>query len=161
MALILKTAKIFAVLIYLSVTLSACSAYMAANQPGQKNFNVLKPGTQRNVVIAELGKPIYTELVPGGKKDIFKFVQGYHGGVRAGRAVAHGAASVMTLGLWEVIGTPVEGYMNGTELSVEVNYDASDQVTKVVPLKGKEEIDRNIADVNKPPAKKSEEKTGF
>ena len=130
-----------------AIWISGCSAYMAANQPPPKNFAVLKQGTQRSLVIAELGTPVHSEAGPTGKKDIYKFTHGYHGAVRAGRAVAHGAASVATLGLWEVIGTPLEGYANGTELSVEVRYDANDQVAQVVPLKGAEEINRNLADL--------------
>lgn len=120
---------------------------MAANQPPPKNFAVLKQGTQRSLVIAELGTPVHSEDGAAGKKDIYKFTHGYHSGVRAGRAVAHGAASVATLGLWEVIGTPLEGYANGSQLSVEVHYDANDQVAQVVPLKGAEEINRNLADL--------------
>jgi len=118
---------------------------MAANQPGQKNFQLLKPGTARGLVIGEFGSPIHTEIAPDGtKRDIFKFVQGYHDGVKAGRAIGHGVASVATLGLWEVIGTPTEGYFSGSEVSVQVSYDAADQVTNVVPLKGIEEIERNL-----------------
>jgi len=136
-----------ALLLVVAIYFSGCSAYMAANQPPPKNFAVLKQGTQRSLVIAELGTPVHSEVATTGKKDIYKFTHGYHGAVRAGRAVAHGAASVATLGLWEVIGTPIEGYANGTELSVEVHYDANDQVAQVVPLKGAEEINRNLADL--------------
>lgn len=133
---------LFAALVAVTL-LSGCSAYMAANQPAAKNFAVLKQGTPRGAVIAELGKPIHSE--PG--MDIYKFTHGYDGAVRAGRAVFHGAASVATLGLWEVIGTPIEGHANGTELSVEVHYDIDNRVSKVVPLKGAEEINRNMADL--------------
>ena len=123
---------------------------MAAKQPAQKNFQVLKVGTPRNVVIAEFGTPVHSEADPAGKKDIYKFIQGYHGAVRAGRAVGHAVASVATLGLWEVVGTPIEGYANGTELSIEVRYDAEDKVAEVVPLKGVDEVRRNL---NPPPPK--------
>lgn len=144
----------------LSLSVGGCSAYMAANQPGKKNFNVLKAGTPRPEVIAELGKPLSTEVVHGRKNDIFKFVQGYDPEVRAGRAVVHGAASVMTLGLWEVIGTPVEGHFKGTELSIQVQYDPQDRVAQVVPLKGKEEVDSELAKTMKPKPKPQEDQ-GF
>ena len=136
-----------AFVLVVAIWISGCSAYMAANQPPPKNFAVLKQGTQRSLVIAELGTPVHSEAGTIGKKDIYKLTHGYHGAVRAGRAVAYGAASVATLGLWEVLGTPIEGYANGTELSVEVHYDANDQVAQVVPLKGAEEINRNLADL--------------
>lgn len=127
-----------------SVLFGGCSAYMAANQPGQKDFSVFKTGTPRDRVLAEFGTPKHSEVVGGRKSDIFTFTQGYHGAVKAGRAVAHGVASVATLGLWEIIGTPIEGHMNGSELSVRVDYDAADQVASVASLKGDEEVARNL-----------------
>lgn len=117
-----------------------CSVYMAANQPGQKDLSLLSKGQPRSKLLAEFGTPIHTEMKDGQRKDIFTFTQGYHGGVRAGRAILHGVADVATLGLWEVVGTPTEGYMNGTQLSAEVTYDAQDVVANVVPLRGTEEI---------------------
>ena len=47
-------------------------------------------------------------------------MQGYRKGVKVARAIGHGAADVMTLGLWEVVGRPTE---------------ASDRSEQVVPLK--------------------------
>ena len=79
---------------------------------------------------------LHTENRPEGKVDFYKFVQGYHGGVKAGRAIFHGAADVFTLGLWEVLGTPIEGYADGTEVKLEVYYDESDKVKSVNVLSG-------------------------
>lgn len=131
-----------------------CSVYMAANQPGQKDLSVLTKGQPRAKLIAELGQPVNSEIKDGVRKDIFTFTQGYHGGVRAGRAVLHGVADVATLGLWEAVGTPTEGYMNGTQLSAEVIYDAQDVVATVIPLKGAEEISSgtNIPQPSRPAA---------
>lgn len=98
--------------------LQGCSAYMAANQPGQKDFTVFKTGTPRGRVIAEFGSPTHTSDSGDRKSDIFTFVQGYNGFVKAGRAIGHGVVSIATLGIWEVIGTPVEGYLSGSQLSV-------------------------------------------
>jgi hypothetical protein len=125
--------------------LSGCSAYMAANQPGPKDLSLFTKGTPRAKLIAEFGSPINTEIKEGVRRDIFKFTHGYAAGVRAGRAILHGAADVVTLGLWEVVGTPAEGYLNGTQLSAEVIYDNQDAVAKVIPLSGEEELQRNMA----------------
>lgn len=130
-----------------TLALCACSAYMAANQPGPKDLSLLKAGTPRSKLIAEFGSPINSETKNGVRKDIFKFTHGYHAGVRAGRAVLHGAADVATLGLWEVVGTPTEGYLNGTQLSAEVTYDAQDVAVSIVPLAGEDEIKK----ANEPP----------
>lgn len=124
----------------MAVSGAGCSAYMAANQPGQKDLSLMSPGQPRARLIAEFGTPIHTEVKDGVRRDIFQWKQGYHGGVKAGRAVGHAVASVATLGLWEVVGTPVEGHFNGSDLSAEVTYDSEDRVAKIVPLKGEQEI---------------------
>ena len=133
------------VLVCVVPVLAGCSAYMAANQPGPKDLSLLTKGTPRGKLIAEFGSPINTEVKDGARKDIFKFTHGYDAGVRAGRAVFHGAADVLTLGLWEVVGTPTEGYLNGSQLSAEVTYDPQDNVATVVPLTGEDELKRGMA----------------
>jgi hypothetical protein len=133
------------VIIGMVTLVSGCSAYMAANQPGPKDLSLFTKGTPRGKLIAEFGAPINTETKNGVRKDIFKFTHGYDAGVRAGRAIFHGAADVVTLGLWEVVGTPAEGYMNGTQLSAEVTYDTQDNVAVMVPLAGEEELKRGVA----------------
>lgn len=132
--------------------LVGCSAYMAANQPGPKDLSLLNKGTPRAKLIAEYGAPVHSETKDGTRRDIFKFKHGYHGGVKAARAVAHGAATVATLGLWEIVGTPTEGYLNGTELSAEVQYDPADTVALVKPLTGEDEIARAIGPAGGVPA---------
>jgi len=124
----------------LAPSLAGCSVYMAANQPDKKDMGVLKAGTPRSMVLAELGTPVETTTRGGAKVDLFTFTQGYSGLEKGGRAVLHGAADVFTLGLWEVVGTPIEGYANGTKVSVEITYDREDRVVKVVPIRGQEVI---------------------
>ena len=124
--------------IFLVLVCSGCSVYMAANQPGAKDLSLLNKGQPRAKLIAEFGQPIHSELKDGVRKDIFQRQQGYHSGVRAG----HATANVATLGLREVVGTPVEGYMNGTQLSAEVAYDRDDRGASITPLKGERDHDR-------------------
>lgn len=119
-----------------------CSVYMAANQPDKKDIGVLKAGTPRSAVLAEFGTPIETSMRNGAKVDIFTFTQGYSGVEKGGRAVLHGAADVLTLGLWEVVGTPIEGYANGTKVSIEITYDHEERLAKVVPLRGQEVLEQ-------------------
>jgi outer membrane protein assembly factor BamE (lipoprotein component of BamABCDE complex) len=121
-------------------SLAGCSVYMAANQPDKKDMGVLKAGTPRSAVLAEFGTPVETTTRGGAKVDLFTFTQGYSGLEKGGRAVLHGAADVFTLGLWEVVGTPIEGYANGTKVSVEITYDREDRVVKVVPIRGQEAV---------------------
>ena len=116
---------------------SGCSVYMAAKKPDKKDLSVFDKGTERAYVIAECGQPVYTEAMDGKKrKDIFVFIQGYSDGEKAGRAIVHGAADVLTLGLWEIVATPIESVEDGTQVKVEVCYDEADRVDYVKILEG-------------------------
>ena len=120
----------------------ACSVYMAANQPDEKDVSVFNVGTPRMHVIAEAGRPMYSEKnADGTLTDTFVFVQGYSSGSKGGRAVFHTAADVLTLGLWEVIGTPVEMTADGTEVKVQVEYDANEKVQNIIALAGEEALE--------------------
>jgi hypothetical protein len=110
---------------------SGCSVYMAAKQPAKKNLTVLKPGTPRSSVLAELGAPRSSRLVDLLRKDWFVFTQGYSKEARAGRAFAHGTLDIATSGLWELAGTPTEALLNGKKMSFEVTYDHLDRVLSV------------------------------
>ena len=114
---------------------SGCSVFMAAKQPDAKNVSLLKVGTPRALLLAEFGLPVVSETRDGHKYEIFKFVDGYSAGAKAGRAVFHGAADVLTLGIWEVVGTPTEGVFDGDELVYQVRYDDKDVADEVIPLK--------------------------
>ena len=120
--------------------MSGCSVYMAAKQPDQKNLHILDQGTPRSNVIAELGQPIYTKNEDGKTCDVHSFVQGYSTGAKVGRAVFHGAADVLTLGIWEVAGTPIEAVADGTPIKVEVYYDEKNCVTLIKPIQGEDEL---------------------
>ena len=115
-----------------------CSVYMAAKQPEKKNIDLFRIGTPRSMLLAEFGLPVVSEVREDGKKyEIYTFTHGYSGASRTGRAVFHGAADVITLGLWEVVGTPVEGAFDGTEMAYEVRYDENDKIDQVILLKKK------------------------
>jgi hypothetical protein len=115
--------------------LAGCSVYMAAKQPDAKNIDLLAVGTPRSLMLAEFGMPTVSETRNGRKYEIFKFVNGYSAGAKAGRAVFHGAADVLTLGLWEVVGTPTEGIFSGDEMAFRVRYDSDERIDEVVVLK--------------------------
>ena len=122
-------------LMYFMLLSSGCAVFMAAKQPDKKNVDLFKIGTHRSMLLAEFGMPTVSEMRDGKKHEIYKFVQGYSAGAKAGRAVFHGAADVLTLGLWEVIGTPVEGTFSGDEMAYEVSYDNDSRVDEVIALK--------------------------
>ena len=111
--------------------LSGCSVYKAVNQPEKKNLSVLSSGTPRIQVIAELGAPVWSGEKNGEKVDLFTFKQGYSKGAKTGRALFHGAADVLTIGMWEVVGTPIETVAAGTDMKVEITYDSEEKVKNV------------------------------
>jgi hypothetical protein len=78
-----------------------------------------------------------SETRSGRKYEIFKFVQRYSTGAKAGRALAHGAADVATFGLWDVVGTPTEAIFSGDEMAYEVSYDQDNKVDEVTTLRNK------------------------
>ena len=114
--------------------LSGCAVSMAIEQPHKKNMEVLAVGTPRRNVIAELGRPVSTRWVNERRVEVFRFVQGYSKGARAGRALAHGTADFFTAGFWEVAATPAEGYFSGEALAYEVLYDEASRVLKTRPI---------------------------
>lgn len=123
------------VLVIVCVLVTGCSVFMAAKQPDLKNEELFKVGTPRSALLAEFGNPISSEIKDGKKCEIYKFIQGYSTGAKAGRAIFHGVADVLTLGIWEVIGTPTEGVFSGDEKVYEVMYDDSDRIMQVTALK--------------------------
>jgi len=118
-----------------SVVLSGCAVVMAAKQPDYKNVDLFKVGTPRGALLGEFGHPTATDTKPDGTKcDTFSFTQGYSGGAKAGRAFAHGIADLLTLGLWEVIGTPTEAIFSGSTVGYQACYDKEDRVQTVILL---------------------------
>ena len=117
------------------MAISGCSVFMAAKQPEKKDIDLLQEGVTRTQLISEFGAPVISEYKNGKRFEIFKFVQGYSTGVKAGRAFLHGAANVATLGLWELVGTPTEITFSGDDMAFQVQYDESDVVEEVVIIK--------------------------
>lgn len=123
------------VIIMLVLIGSGCSVFMAGKQPDLKNEDLFKVGTHRSALLAEFGNPISSETKNGDKCEVYKFVQGYSTGAKVGRAVGHGVADVLTLGLWEIVGTPTEATFNGDEKCYEVTFDENDRIKQVTALK--------------------------
>ena len=125
----------FTALLILLVSISGCSVFMAAKQPEKKDVSLLKEGTSRAMLISEFGAPLISEYRDGKRFEIFKFTQGYSTGAKAGRAFLHGAANVVTLGLWELVGTPTEITFSGDDMAFQVRYDENDIVDEIALIK--------------------------
>jgi hypothetical protein len=128
-------------IILLAITLlmlSGCAVFMAASSPKEKDTNLFAIGTSRSYLIAEFGGPISSnyDRETGYKVEVFKFKQGYSTANNVSRAIFHGVADVFTLGLWEIIGTPAELIIDGSDMAYEVEFDDLDKVVRVHSLSG-------------------------
>jgi len=115
---------------------SGCSVAMAASGKPDPNLSVIRVGASRGEVELQLGNPVASTHTPGGyRTDIYEYKIGAQ--ASPGRAVAHGVMDVLTVGLWEVIGTPVEATQLGTKYRITLAYDENDRVLAVnAPVTG-------------------------
>jgi hypothetical protein len=114
---------------------------MAAHQPDRKDMEVIRPGVHQSVVHSELGTPIWSGNENDCFVEIYRFTQGYSKGAKTGRAVFHATADVLTIGLWEIVGTPAEAIANGTKMTVKISYDDNLYATKVEVSKDKQDTE--------------------
>ena len=124
----------YLLIIFISLFLTNCATEQALNQPVKKDLSVFTIGTDRELVLLEIGTPAETIIKDGVKYDLFSFVQGYSKGARIARASGHLLAEISTLGLWGLVGTPIEQSYNGKVLGYKVTYDKNDKVFKVEKL---------------------------
>ena len=121
--------KVF--ILSVAILIIGCTAtQQAAMQPTEKDLSVLDPGTSRDIVIIEFGAPAETKIENGKRIDLYSFVQGYSRGTRTARVAGHATAEIMTLGLWSLVGTPIEQNYNGTIMGYKVYYTEDDFVEK-------------------------------
>lgn len=110
-----------------------CSMFMAMHGKRDANVGALSIGQDRAIVLANIGQPSKTVTTDDGRVDVFELQRG--NAPSGGRALAHGAIDLFTLGLWEVIGTPIEA-MQGESYTLTIEYDKQDKVKKVFTGEG-------------------------
>ena len=124
----IQNSMIVPCLILLALSISGCSVGMALSGKEAKDVSVLSTGAHRDSVIAKIGPP-QTSITEadGSLVDTWDVVKG--NAPSAGRAVAHGVMDFMTLGLWEVVGTPVEMVAGVEKHTIyTVRYDSENKV---------------------------------
>lgn len=118
---------------------AGCSAHMAATGGGKRDLDVLSPGTPRDMVLAEIGTPVSSASDDGGSFDLFRFERKRSTASNTGRAILYGTAAVFTLGLSEVIATPLEGAVGSAgTMSLKTYYDDSNNLSRALVQDGGE-----------------------
>lgn len=102
---------------------SACSVGLALEGEKQPDLSVLKVGAEKTVIEGQLGPPKSEALLADGRTQS-TYVYEVGNEPSGGRAAVHAGMDVLTLGLWELFGTPLEA-MQGNEMRLIVTYDAA------------------------------------
>ena len=132
-----KSIKAVPIALVMGLMLSSCAVGMAASGGKSYNFNVLVPGADRSVVVAEFGTPALTDTDEAGRKyDVFSVREGSSGAARFFRAFFYAITDIATLGLTEILWTPLEGGLGrGSDVQYKVIYNKRNKVSEYFSLK--------------------------
>ncbi|MGL5936103.1 MAG: hypothetical protein ACRCZI_10850 [Cetobacterium sp.] len=120
--------KVIISVLSFTIMLQGCSAVMAASGTKEANLSALNRGDSRSMVLAKVGQQP-TRVVNDGK-DIMEIYELERGNEPStGRAVAHGVLTLATLGIWEIVGTPLE-VVKGEKYFLTVYYDKDENLKK-------------------------------
>lgn len=117
-----------------SFNLASCSVGMAMHGKEDVNLSSITVGQDRSIVIMHLGQPYRTFGNENGRVDTYAVERGNAPSV--GRAAGHAVMDLLTFGLWEVIGTPIEGFA-GEEFTITIEYGSDDKLKSVATTPGK------------------------
>ncbi len=109
----------------LLISLSGCAASRALNEPAKRDYDVLKPGSSRDLVRAELGEPL--KSVGREDCDVFAFQEG-SSGWKYLRAMGYSILDLGTLGISEIVTNPVEASVGKDKIRLRVCYNGSQDV---------------------------------
>jgi hypothetical protein len=102
---------------------------MAARGSPSPNLGAVSTSKKRAEIEVHLGTPIKTTALENGDRiDVYQYEVGNE--PSPGRAVGNAALSLMTLGLWEIAGTPIEASAGDT-YTATITYDKNDVVKDI------------------------------
>ena len=120
---------IFLVAVILVLNSSGCSVGMAMSGKEDPNLGMVRVGATRGEIELTMGPPIKTvSLENGNRMDVYEYQIGNK--PSAGRAVGHAVMDLLTLTLWEIVGTPIEANM-GDKHNLNVTYDKTDKAIAI------------------------------
>ena len=110
--------------------LTGCSIREAASIHKQTyEPDLLTLGRPRSHVLAQLGTPKESTQRQGRIVDVYE-VNGNSRGWGYARAGAYGFLDVGTFGLWELVGTPLEKFIQQDQ-TITIYYDSNEQIDRV------------------------------
>lgn len=113
----------------IALQLQACSVGMAMSGSDNPDLGAIRVGASRGEVEMHLGSPVRSATVAERRRtDIYEYEIGNE--PSAGRAAGHAAMDVLTLGVWELVGTPIEG-VQGKRYQATITYDENDKVVDI------------------------------
>jgi hypothetical protein len=106
---------------------------MAVSGEPAPDLAACRVGAERGDIERALGAPTRVESTSeGGVACTYRYEVGDE--PSPGRAIAHAGLDVLTLGLWEIVGTPVEA-VQGDEFEMQVVYDADGKAETITTRK--------------------------
>ncbi len=120
------------------IALSGCAVAMSANRSTYKGDpSIIQAGADRAYIESTFGSPNMTASLGNGEtKVIYKIdPEAHRAGTKGATVAGHVVADVLTLGLWEVIGTPLELTAQDKFTTYIIVYDKRDKVKSVEIVK--------------------------
>ena len=119
------------------VLIQGCAVHMAAEKQTRKDLSVLKIGGDRDDIVRVLGAPYMTQRFEDGRcKDIYKIVEDAGSkGTKTLAVAGHTTMDVLTLGLWEIVGTPLELATREHATMFILYYDSNNKLTAYDAIK--------------------------
>lgn len=109
---------------------SGCSVGMALSGKEDPTLSVIRTGASRGEIELQLGEPVVVVREDNGNyRCLYEFSQGKN--PSAGRAIAHGVMDVLTMGIWEAVGTPIEGF-KGTQKRLQIVYGPDNKAIEIL-----------------------------
>ncbi len=123
----------FLLVIAVGLGSQGCAVGMAMNGTKDPDLTVLQEGASRAEVELQLGPALSDITLPiGNHYCTYEYSLGNE--PSAGRTVGHVFLDVLTVGLWEIVGTPIEMAAANTEdFTVTVEYGPDMKLRQVLP----------------------------
>jgi len=108
---------------------TGCSVQKASSIKKGHEPQTLSQGQERAVVLGQLGEPQASQVTGDGVIDTYRMNRNSRGWGYF-RSGLYGIMNVGSFGLWEILGTPLEGWIQSEQV-VTIHYDSNDVIQKI------------------------------